>query len=202
MKTKVFISFAVSCAAVLIISCSKSGSSGSVSSTLLQITVTNGFGFPVSGAAVSLYLSKNDLDSQINRVGNPLTTDAGGTVTFHDLSAINYFWYIEKGCQNNYNGIISSANALKENALNIASILVSETGEMKFVNTSAQPYRIFLNGSLIIDSLPGLSLKSIMKVPTGFYIIRVLEITSDPSPTDKIYTGNLNCGDTFVTTFP
>jgi hypothetical protein len=190
---------------VMFVACSKGNSINNVplSTTSLKIIVTDNAGYPVSNASVKLYLSKNNLDSQINQIGNTLITDENGIVTFIALRPAKYYWYAQKDCLDNYNGFIGSSNMLVANVTNTAHITLFGNGHLKLVNTSSDPYKIYINGILAVNDLSGKTFKTIMKVPTGLFTIRVIQLSGfRVAPVDKVFTGNLTCGNTVTTTFP
>lgn len=170
--------------------------------TSLELTLKDELGNIVSGAAVKLYSSQTDWNNGSNQVGTTQTSNAAGVVTFTNVSNIKYYWFAEKDCKNNVNGGIASASALTANTINTFNIVLSSTGTLKFVNTSSNPYHIYINGVAITD-LNGGSTLSDYYMPIGAYSLRVLQISGYIlSPTDKTYTGTLTCGGTLLVTFP
>ncbi|HET6995732.1 MAG TPA: carboxypeptidase-like regulatory domain-containing protein, partial [Chitinophagaceae bacterium] len=87
-------------------------------STSLKIKVTDNVGNSVAGATVKLYLTQANWQDQSNQVETTKTTDAGGEVLFSNVSPIKYYWRVEKGCQNNVNGSVTSTTALLANTTN------------------------------------------------------------------------------------
>jgi hypothetical protein len=169
--------------------------------TSLEINVIDELGNIVSGASVELYSSENDWNNATNQIGKTLISDALGIVTFDNVSNIKYYWYAEKDCKNNVNGAITSA-ALTANMKTKVNVVITSTGTFMFVNASVNPYRIYINGISTLDMNGGTS-QYMYYMPIGAYVIRVLQLSGySGSPTDKTYTGTLNCGSTLVTTFP
>lgn len=170
--------------------------------TSLELTLKDELGNVVSGAAVKLYASQTDWTNGTNQVGATQTSDASGKVTFSSLSNIKYYWLVEKDCKNNVNGGVTSASALTANVINPFNIILSSTGTLKFVNTSSNPYHIYINGVAITDLNGGTTLFDYY-MPIGAYSLRVLQISGYVlTPTDKTYTVTLTCGGTLTTTFP
>jgi hypothetical protein len=76
------------------------------------------------------------------------------------------------------------------------------TGTLSFVNTSSNPYRVYINGKEEF-SLTGEKSLLMNNMPTGSYSIRVLQVSGYLLfPTDKTYNGTLNCGTTLIVAFP
>jgi len=170
--------------------------------TSLELTLKDELGNVVSGASVKLYSSQTDWSNGTNQVGATQTSNASGIVTFSSLSNIKYYWFVEKDCKNNVNGGVTSASALTANVINPFNIILSSTGTLKFVNTSSNPYHIYINGVALTDLNGGGTLFDYYE-PIGAYSLRVLQISGYVlTPTDKTYTGTLTCGTTLTTTFP
>jgi hypothetical protein len=184
----------------LVCSCKKSGTT-SPPTTSLQITVTDNLGNTVQGALVALYSSESDFNNDVNRV-NLQTTDSKGIVTFSNLQAIKYYWFAQNGCRNNIFGSVMTTNPITANIKNTVTTILQSTGVLKFVNTSTNPYHVYVNNQLYTD-LAGGATKSTEFALAGSYTIRVVQISGYiVSPTDKTYTGTLSCGGTLTTTFP
>lgn len=182
----------------LLASCSKSSSP---QPTSLQITVINSVGNPVIGASVTLYSSQTDLLNNTNALGSS-TSDSKGMVTFSNLSAIQYYWLAQDGCENNVNSSVTSQTPLTANINNTVTSTLSGTGTLKFVNTSANPYHVYVNGVLSGDISGGQSGDEYY-APIGNYTIRVVQISGYAvTPTDESFTGTLSCGSSLTTTFP
>lgn len=170
--------------------------------TSLELTLKDNLGNSVSGASVKLYSSQTDWNNGTNQVGTTQFSDASGKVKFNDLSNIKYYWFAEKDCQNNVNGAATTISALTANINNTVNVILSSTGTLKFVSTSSNPYRIFINGTAAFD-MNGGTTQYDYYMPTGAYSLRVLQLSGYAiSPTDLTYNGTLTCGSTLTTTFP
>lgn len=187
-----------------IMGCSKSKSDPTptpVQKTVLKITVTDG-GNLVPGASVKLYGSQSDMQNNANALG-VATTDNAGVATFTDILAIKYYFYVQSGCKDNFNGNVSTASAIIANSTNTATVAVSSVGQLKMVNTSNNPYQVYVNGVLTLSSLAGNTSYTLTEAPAGNYTIRVVQLSGYVvTPTDKTYTGTLACGGVLTTTFP
>lgn len=170
--------------------------------TALQINVRDGLGNAVSGATVKLYGTLSDWTNETNQLLTTQTTNASGVVVFTPLSPQNYYWKIVNGCQNNLYGSIATTNALAANNTTIVTSVLSATGTLVLNNNSSNPYDVYQNGTLLIASMPGGTSRSFV-VPTGQYNIRVIQKSGFVlTPTDKAYTGNVNCGGSLTVNFP
>ena len=202
MKRK-FLSHAILCLSVslLIFSCKKSGGDAPPDTTL-TISVADDLGNKISGASVTLYSNIDDWALGQNEVAPIKTTDSKGEVIFTGLSPIKYYWGITSGCKSNINGSNTTASPISRNINNTVGAIVKSTGIIKFVNNSSNPYRIYVNGAIQIESMEGKSTKSFYYTE-GSYNIRVLQLSGYAiSPTDKTYTGNVTCGGTLIASFP
>ena len=179
-------------------SCSKSSTPAP---TALQITITDGLGNVVTGASVTLYGSQTDWTNNTNPIGSA-TSDSKGVVTFTNLSSTTYYWLAQDGCENNIHGSATNQTPLTANATTTITTVLAGTGTLKFVNTSANPYHVYVNGTYIGDVAGGETAISANDV-LGSYTIRVLQISGYAvTPTDESFTGTLSCGSTLTTTFP
>lgn len=170
--------------------------------TRLQITVRDELGNAVSGSVVKLYATETDWENETNQVGSTQVSDASGVVTFSDLSAIKYYWFAEKNCQNNANGGVTTTAPLASNITTTVNAVLSSTGTLTFQNTSTNPYRVFVN-SVEIFTMNGKTSEVVNYVPTGSYSIRVLQVSGYAVyPTDETYTGTVGCGQTLQVIFP
>lgn len=173
-----------------------------ITPTSLELTLKDDLGNIVTGASVKLYSSQTDWSNGTNQVGITQFSDASGKVKFSDLSSIKYYWLAEKDCKNNANGRVTSTSALTANINNTINVILSSTGTLKFVSTSSNPYRIYINGTAAFDMNGGITQYNYY-MPTGSYSIRVLQLSGYLfTPTDRTYTGTLNCGQTITITFP
>lgn len=170
--------------------------------TSLELTLKDNLGNSVSGASVKLYSSESDWENETNQIGSTQTSDASGKVKFNDLSNIKYYWLAKKDCQNNVNGAVTTTSELTANTVNSLNVILSSTGTLRFVSTSTNPYRIFINGTAAFEMAGGTT-ENLFYVPTGSYSIRVLQLSGYVfTPTDQTYTANVGCGQTITTTFP
>lgn len=171
--------------------------------TSLELTLKDDLGNSVSSATVKLYSSQTDWNSGSNQVGATQLSDASGKVKFSDLSNINYYWFAEKDCKNNVNGAITTTSALTANINNTVNVILSNTGTIKFTNTSGDPYRIFINGTVAFDIIYGGTIQYKYYMPTGSYSLRFLQLSGYfLYPTDITYTGTIICGLTLLASFP
>lgn len=186
---------------ILFSNCSKKGGTSAPPDTQFRLTVNDNLGNAVSGATVRLYASQSDFTNDLNRV-SVKTTDASGIVTFTGLSAIKYYWFAEKGCTNNIFGSVATASPITANNTTTITTVLGSTGALRFVNTSANPYRVYINGTAYAE-MNGGTTKIVDYAVTGSYTIRVLQLSGYAvTPTDLTYTGTLTCGATLSTTFP
>jgi hypothetical protein len=168
----------------------------------LELTLHDNLGNIISGAAVKLYTSQTDWSNGTNQFGSTQFSDVSGRVKFSDLSSMYYYWFAEKDCYNNVNGGVTTILPLTANKNNTYDIVLTSTGTMKFVSTSSNPYRVFINGTAVFD-MDGGSTRYIYYKPTGSYTVRVLQLSGYVLyPTDETGSGNVSCGSTLTTTFP
>jgi hypothetical protein len=181
--------------------CSKSSDSSQNVTTSLQLTMTDSLANKIAGATVALYSSSADWASRTNPVGTAIT-DANGIVNFDSLSAIPYFWYASLDCRNNSTGIYTSNVPLTLNKTTTITTVLYEKGKIQFVNNSADPYQIYVNGALVLTQ-NGHVTSGIDNMPIGSYTVRVLQVSGyTTTPTDKTFTGSITCGSTLTITFP
>ena len=201
MKKILFI--ATICFGLLTINaCKKSEPPAPPQPTSLELNLKDALGNPVSGASVELYSSLIDWNNSTNQVGSTQISSASGKVSFTNLQSINYYFHAEKGCTDNVNGATNTASPLTANIINVSTIVLSSTGTLKFINTSSNPYRVYINGTIAFD-MNGGTTASVDYKPIGLYTLRVLQLSGYLiSPTDRTYTGTLSCGATLQTTFP
>jgi len=170
--------------------------------TSLELSLKDGAGNIVAGASVKLYSSQTDLANSTNQVGTTQTSDATGKVKFSGLSAIKYYWFASKDCQNNANGSFTTTTNLTSNVTNTANVILTSTGTIRFVNNSSNPYEIFINGSSQGEMVGG-STADFIYMPIGSYSFRVLQKSGYAVyPTDETYNGDLTCGGALTVSFP
>jgi hypothetical protein len=165
--------------------------------TALEIRLIDEQGNYVTGATVKLYKSLADIQNDTNQFGTTQTSDANGKVTFSNLAAVTYYWFAEKGCQNNINGI-TTTGALDPNNTKIVTSTLSSTGTLELKNQSQDQYQVYVNGYLLLTA-DAVYLYSYMYVPADSYSIRILQVGGS---IDKTYTGIITCGSTLTITFP
>lgn len=203
MKSKIFLlTFLV--VLTILSSCKKDDDDiqPTITPTSLELTLKDDLGNTITGASVKLYSSQTNWSNGTNQVGTTQFSDASGKVKFSDLSSIKYYWLAEKDCKNNVNGGVITTSALTANVNNTVNVILSSTGTLKFVSTSSNPYRIYINGTAAFD-MNGGTTQYKYYMPTGSYSIRVLQLSGYVfTPTDQTYTGTLNCGQTMTITFP
>ena len=184
---------------VFFVSCSKD--SPEPTPTSLELTLRDELGNVVSGATVKLYSSATDLINGTNLVGSIQYSDAAGKVKFSNLSNIIYYWYAEKDCKNNAYGTITTTTPLTSNVNNQLNVVLSSTGTIKFVNTSSDPYAVYINGTFGFNMNGGAT--EYRSGKTGSYSIRVLQLSGYFfTPTEETFNVALTCGQTFSVTFP
>lgn len=201
MKRKILSYLLLLFAVTILTNCSKKDSSPPPADTKLQLTILDNLGNPVSAASVRLYGSESDFGNDINYVGLG-TTNATGVIVFSQLSAKKYYWYAEKGCTNNMLGSVYTLNPIAANNTTTISCVLAGTGKLRFVNTSSNPYRVYINGQVFTEML-GNTTRTVEYAAVASYTLRVLQLSGYAiTPTDQTYTGNVTCGGTLVTTFP
>lgn len=168
--------------------------------TTLTITIGDDLGYAIQGASVTLYKTETDWSNGTNPVGTTLLTDSVGKVKFTNLSSMVYYWFAEKGCKNNANGLSKVLSPLKLHEDNNASSILTSTGTVLFVNTSNNPYDCYVNGTRYF-TLEGKSNETIFNLPAGSYTFRVLQLNAS-YPIDESFPGNLICGGNITITFP
>lgn len=162
----------------------------------LELTIRDNLGNAVSEASVKLYASQTDWSNETTQVGVTQFSDESGKVKFNDLSNTVYYWLVEKGCQNNVNGIVTTTSALAENTN--MGVVLSSTGTLSFANTSSDSYRVFINQTPELD-MDGGTTEFRYNIPTGSYSIRVVQLNGS---IDQTYKETLGCGQTLTVTFP
>jgi uncharacterized protein (DUF2141 family) len=170
--------------------------------TSLEIIVTDELGNKVQGASVALFSSESDWESGNNQIAPSQLSDVSGRVVFTQLSPKKYYWGVIKDCKNNINGSSTTTTTIAANTTNKITTVIQATGTLQLVNNSTNPYSIYING-VLTSNMEGGTTKSLAFQPTGYYTIRVLQISGYAfTPTDETFTGNLICGGSLITTFP
>ena len=184
-------------------SASNSASITILNSTKLQIKVLDINANVVSGAAVKLYGTFADWQNNTNQIGTTLSSNSNGIVTFSGLQSKIYYWDASNGCMNNYNNSYYNINNLTPNAINTFSTIVTETGTLKFISNSTNPYKVEVNGIVAFNSMAGGTTQYLYYKPATNYTVKVTQLSGYVfSPTIKSYTGNLTCGNTLTITYP
>jgi len=170
--------------------------------TSLEITLLNDSGNTMTNASVKLYSSEEDMKNGTNQVGTTQLSNESGVVRFSDLSNIKYYWFAEKGCENNANSIFTTASPLTLNTNNEVNVIMSGTGNVRLESTSTNPYQVYINGVPVFE-MSGGSTREIYFMPIGSYSIRILQLSGYLIyPTDETYTVILGCGHTKEVIFP
>jgi hypothetical protein len=186
--------FALAVIFIMFNSCKKDDQ---ISTTALKIRNIDEQGNPIPGVTISLYKSLDDMENQKNQIGSTLTSDANGEVTFDGLESIKYYWFAQKGCKNNVNGI-TTTDTLEPDKIKIVTSTLLETGTLELINQSTSQFQIFIDGSLLLTADAQYSYNYIF-VPAGSYSIRVLQVGGS---INKTYTGTVTCGNKLSITFP
>jgi hypothetical protein len=193
MKSIKYLLFAATVIILSILGCKKD----KVSTTDLEIRIIDEQGIYVSGASVKLYKSSTDMQNDTNQFGVTQISDVNGKVTFSNLAEETYFWFAERGCTNNSNGI-NTTPALDLNMTRVVTTTLSGTGTFKFTNTSPDQYQIYLNGYLLFTANAGYTYTYVY-VPVDTYYIEAVQVNGS---TDETFTDAIICGSTVTVTFP
>lgn len=188
---------------VLISSCTSSEDDGIViePTTSLEITLKDNLGNNLQDVVVKLFSSQDDWENQTNQVGSTKYSDASGVVRFNDLSNIKYYWYAEKGCANNIYGSITTVSPIEKTKVTTVTSILEKTGFISLKSTSNNPYRIYINGTILTE-MNGNESKN-FTAKEGAYTVRVLQLSGYILyPTDKTYNITVGCGQTISVTFP
>lgn len=187
---------------LILISCSNDGTDPiTIPQTSLKIIAKDSNGKPVPSAVVRVFMTYDNAINQVNQVLTTKTTNELGEVTFSPVTPIDYFFRVDKGCQNNLTSI-SGIKDLAVNSVNSVSTVVSANGKLTFSNTSSNPYDVYVNNVLIISNMAGKTTDSGI-LPTGNYTIKVVQKSGYAiTPTIKYFTADLVCGGDLTATFP
>lgn len=166
--------------------------------TSLELTIRNSLGNPVSGASVKLFTSLEDWKKQSNQKGSTKLSDASGKVKFDDLSPSNYFWFAEKGCENNYFGAITTVSPLSKGIKNTTDVILSSTGTILFTNKSNETYTVNIVGRKSFE-MEGNTKKKVY-VKTGNITVKIAP-KSNPSE-EETNSGTVDCGEKLTLDFP
>ncbi len=173
--------------------------------TSLELILKDTLGKPVYGASVRLFKNSEFVQYGMNspfQIGKTQISDSSGKVLFSNLSILQYYFYADKDCYNNYNGIITSTIPIKANIKNTFNVILTSTGTISFINESGNTYQIYLNGVLKRSLHSGLE-EIYLYMPIGSYIMRIVQLDGYVnSPVDKTITGTLTCGSTITINCP
>jgi hypothetical protein len=186
---------------IIFSSCSK-GVDTPITPTTLQVSVTTNIGTPIAGANIEIYSNLSDYSSRSNPVATKFANPYGIAVFDKGILPIVYYvWADDNSCKlNAYSN--TKTLTLTANQNNFFNTSVESVGKLTFVNNSIFPYKVYVNGTLVITSLQGLTSQSLFSL-VGTYSIRVVQISGYvTTPIDKTYTGTISCGSEFVTRFP
>lgn len=204
MKSKISILVAI-LGIALLSSCSKTETSipeNEPVTTTLELTILDDSGKPMQGAAVKLYSSKEDMTYEINQVSPHQRSDSDGKVEFTGLASIRYYWFAEKGCENNSCSAFTTDCFLSSDTINSVNVIMAGTGNLELQCTSENPYKVYVNGIPVFDLKGGAS-RDIQYMPTGSYSIKVLQISGYLTyPSEETYDIVLSCGKSEQIVFP
>ncbi len=150
----------------------------------LYITLKDDLGKSISGATVRLY--KNTPDSSLIKI-----SDSTGVVLFSDLDVATYHWVAEKGCLSNRTSQTTLNRNLVPDAILYGYSVMAETGVLKIINNSPEPYKVS-------DSLFNITVKKdspyITYRRTRSYLIRSEKVSTPGIGKDTLI--NIRCRDT------
>ena len=156
----------------------------------LFITLKNDSGKIVSGAVVRLY--KNASDSGIKQI-----SDSTGIVLFSELEDSLYYWLAVKGCSTNLISQTTLNRPLVPNGILYGYSVLAETGALKIINNSSEPYNVS-------DSIFKITIKKDTPY-IGYRRVRSYIIHSEKASTPGIGKDTsirIKCGDTAVINLP
>jgi hypothetical protein len=166
----------------------------------LIVQVFHNDNLPVAGVMVKLFRTNDDLFTDVNIVDSG-TSDAAGKVLFSGLTESRYYFVAQKGCENNYpTGEITLTGYNPDILETYAAIIVS-AGALTFVNTSADPYLVFINDNSYATVQPMSSITTPPIFGLGAYDVHVVQNVG-AGPGSQHFAANVTCGGTFTTTFP
>lgn len=91
--------------------------------TDLQITVVNELGQRINAANVTIYQLKTDYTNNSNAIDSGIT-GSNGVITFENLRAINYYFYIENAPATNNLTQFKTIAPLTSNMVNTVTVLI------------------------------------------------------------------------------
>ena len=107
----------------MLVSCGEPDENAEPQTTDLQITVVNELGQRINAANVTIYQLKTDYTNNINAIDSGIT-EVNGVITFENLRAINYYFYIEKAPATNEFTEQKTIAPLTSNMLNTVTVLI------------------------------------------------------------------------------
>ena len=186
---------------IIFSSCSKDVETP-IAQTTLQVNVKTSIGSPLAGAKVEIYSNLSDYTNRTNAVSIKVADYLGVVVFDKGILPIVYYVHAEDGgCKANYLGATKTflLTANKNNSFNTT---VDSFGKLTFSNYSIYPYKVYVNGKVAIESLQGLTSKSLYAL-AGNYTIRIVQLSGYvTTPIDKTSVGSMSCGGDFITRFP
>ena len=173
--------------------------------TQLKMQVIDGQGYTVPGASVYLYATNNDFYKDINVVAKG-TTDANGYIYFTNLSTqVDYYFYVQDGCQDNFNNVNHLSYTLEPNTVNaIEPVVVSSVGNIVVQSSSSYPYKILIDGQVYLDNLPAMKSATFYEMPAGTHTVEVIQFSGYIGlPNDEIFNNvTVKCGASTIVSFP
>lgn len=171
--------------------------------TSMQILVQDNLGYPLPGASVTLFGSESDFYNNVNPIATSYT-DANGYLYFTNLSPIIYYYYVQYGCKDNFNGNTHLYEPLVPYSLNTYSpITLSSVGQIKVESNSFYPYQVLLDGVVVVNNLPSQSTATINEIPAGNHSLEVIQLSGyNGSPNYEFFNVVVTCGDRTIVTFP
>jgi hypothetical protein len=154
----------------------------------IDLTTNITTGPEIEGATVKLYQTALDMDNRQNQVGADQITGSDGSVTFRNLRSIVYFFYAEKGCENNqvanpqYGLTSSTGYGLVAGMLNLAYTQIRSEGNIRVINKSGFTDSVVLQSEFWVDAhgprytftLKNNQSKYYTGQPTGAYFVTAI----------------------------
>ncbi len=162
--------------------------------TAIELTILNSIGNIVVDASVTLYDSETNYNNQTSPVASKIT-DANGKASFSNLKGIKYYWTVEKDCDDNSNGAITTAQPLTENVttkLNV--IILPKTNTIHISSWEDEDYYYYVNGSYI-GIISAYGDKYLDDLSNGTYNFEFKEVDYIFSQTTYTGSVNVNCGE-------
>ena len=102
----------------------------------VEFTVKNSLANTIQGAEVTLYGSQNDWLQQSPKASVTKLSGADGKVKFENISPLKYYFWVEKGCRNNFNGAVRFSKTPEEGIIYKSDVIIYETGNITFSRRS------------------------------------------------------------------